>query len=143
MDMDFIKAVEFVGLLNRFSKMIRTQISGRKFWFYQDAPKELLMNTIEDFVILDKTTKHVFKDYNAIMYEDYEIIADYLCDHLHNDIISYWSKSMIRNFGFDIRYRFYWDNNLNDIDYTSGEIVLYTYDEEYIFTVTEDGWEQN
>ena len=114
MDMDFIKAVEFVGLLNRFSKMIRTQISDRKFWFYQDTPKELLMNTTEhrtlienDCVILDKTTKRTFKDYNAIIYEDYEIIADYLCDDLHNDIISYWSRSMIRDFGFDIRYRFY------------------------------------
>ena len=142
MDMDFIKAVEFVGLLNRLSKMMRTKISDRKFWFYQDTPRELLMNTT-DCIILDKTTKRTFKDYNAIMYIDYEIIADYLCNDLHNDIISYWSDMMTRDFGFDIRYRFWWRDDLNDIDYTSGEIVLYTYDDEYMFTVTEDGWEQD
>ena len=43
----------------------------------------------------------------GIMYVDYEIIANYECDDLHDDIISYWSKSMKRDFGFDIRYRFY------------------------------------
>ena len=142
-DMDFIKAVEFVGLLNRFSKMMRTKISDRKFWFYQDIPHELLMSTTEESVILDKTTKRVFKDHNAIMFIDYEIIADYICDDLHNDIISYWSKNMTRDFGFDIRYRFWWRDDLNDIDYTSGKIVLYTYDDEYMFTVTEDDWEQD
>lgn len=149
-DMDFIKAVEFVGLLNELSKMMRTKISGRKFWFYQDTPQELLMNTekhrrlIEnDCIILDKTTKREFKDYNAIMYVDYEIISDYLYDDLHNDIISYWSDMIKRDFGFDICYRFYCDVDSNNIDYESGEIVLYTYDKEYMFTVTEDGWEQN
>ena len=143
MGMDFIKAVEFVGLLNRLSKMMRTKISGRKFWFYQDIPHELLMNTIEEFILLDKTKKRVFKDHNAIMFVDYEIVNTYICDHLHNDIISYWSDVMKKDFGFDICYRFWWRDDLNDIDYTSGEIILYTYDEEYMFTVTENGWEQD
>lgn len=140
-----LQTVEFISLLNGLVEMMKKKIDNKSYCFYQDASVEVKKLTtgnecsLNNGVFLDKSSGTVYYDeFNGVkelMFVEYELVYNYLCDDSHDSIISFFSGLYPQ---YDIVYRVYYDCGALE---PFGDIYIKDHvTQEDLFKVTENGW---